>query len=274
MVNSGTSAATSADAGAARDVRLRARRGDLITGTSGLAMGRLQANLVTVPRDVAWDFLLFCHRNPQPCPVIEVVDAGSTEPRDTAPGADLRTDLPRYCVYEHGKLVSEPFDVREWWRPDFVSFLLGCSFSFEEAMLAAGLPVRHIEEGHVVPMYRTSIACRAAGVFVGPLVVSMQPLSVADVPRAAEITSRYPLAHGGPVHVGRPDIIGIAAIDRPDYGAPVAVHDEETPVFWACGVTPQVALGLARLPIAITHYPGHMLVTDRAADDSVYRSLK
>src|SRR5689334_815366 len=148
----------------ARDVRLRARGGELTTGTSGLAPGRLQANLVTIPRDAAWDFLLFCQRNPRPCPLIEVVDAGSTEPRETAPGADLRTDVPRYRVYERGELVAEPTDVRDWWRPDFVSFLLGCSFSFEAAMLAAGLPVRHIEEQHVVPMYRTTIPCRAAGV--------------------------------------------------------------------------------------------------------------
>jgi uncharacterized protein YcsI (UPF0317 family) len=250
----------------AREVRGRARSGELDGPTSGLAPGCLQANLVVVPQSLAFDFLLFCHRNPQACPLLEVLDAGSPEPRDTAPGADLRTDLPRYRVFENGTLVDEPADVRRWWRDDLVSFLLGCSFSFEDAMARAGLPLRHVEERRTVPMYRTNIACKAAGVFHGPLVVSMRPMTPAQAMRASEITARFPLAHGAPIHAGDPAAIGIAAIDRPDYGEPVTIRQQEIPVFWACAVTPQAAIANARPSFAITHAPGRMFVTDRQAD--------
>jgi uncharacterized protein YcsI (UPF0317 family) len=254
-------------ASSARNVRIRARSGEIIP-TCGLALGYLQANLVIVPKSVAFDFLLFCQRNPKPCPLLEVLDAGSAEPRETAPGADLRTDLPRYRVFENGALVDEPTDIRAWWRDDFVAFLLGCSFSFEEAMQRAGLPVRHVEENRVVPMYRTNISCKSAGVFHGPLVVSMRPLTPFQAIQASEITSRFPQAHGAPVHAGDPAAIGIAALDKPDYGAPVSIRANEIPVFWACAVTPQAAIGNAKLPLAITHSPGHMFVTDRRADES------
>lgn len=250
-----------------RDIRLRARRGLLAGSTSGLAPDYLQANLVIVPRPVAWDFLLFCQRNPQPCPILEVLDPGSVEPRETAPGADLRTDLQRYRVFENGELIDEPSDLNRWWQPDLVAFLLGCSFSFEAAMARAGLPLRHIEEGRTVPMYRTSLPCRAAGIFHGPLVVSMRPLTPNQAILAAAITSRYPLAHGAPVHAGDPSLIGIAALERPDYGEPVSVRDGEIPVFWACAVTPQAAIAEAKPPLAITHAPGSMFVTDRRADE-------
>ena len=253
---------------AARDVRMRARSGELDGPTAGLAPGCLQANLVVVPQALAFDFLLFCHRNPRPCPLLEVLDVGSAEPRETAPGADLRSDIPRYRVFENGTLVDEPADVRRWWRDDLVSFLLGCSFSFEDAMEREGLPLRHVEERRTVPMYRTNIPCRPAGVFHGPLVVSMRPLTPTQAMRASEITARFPLAHGAPVHAGDPAAIGITAIERPDYGESVTVRPEEIPVFWACGVTPQAAIAHARPPFAITHAPGRMFVTDRRADET------
>jgi uncharacterized protein YcsI (UPF0317 family) len=253
----------------ARDVRLRARTGDFDGTTGGLAPGSMQANLVIVPKPLAWDFLLFCQRNPRPCPVLEVLDAGSFEPRETAPGADLRTDLPRYRVFEHGALVDEPTDIRRWWRDDLVAFLLGCSFSFEQAMQRAGLPLRHIEEQRTVPMYRTNIRCKPAGPFAGPLVVSMRPLTPMQAIRASEITARYPLAHGAPVHVGNPTSIGIDALERPDYGDAVSIRADEIPVFWACAVTPQAAIGHAKPPLAITHAPGRMFITDLPADEGV-----
>jgi len=249
-----------------RDVRMEIRNDRVQGSTSGLAPGYLQANLVVVPESAAFDFLLFCHRNPKPCPILEVLDAGSPEPRVTAPGADLRTDVGRYRVFEHGQQVDEPTDIRRWWRSDLVAFLLGCSFSFEDAMRRAGLPLRHVEERRTVPMFRTSIECARAGQFHGPLVVSMRPLTPMDAIRAAEITARYPLAHGAPVHAGDPGAIGIADVNRPDYGEAVTMRPGEIPVFWACAVTPQAAIANARPPFAITHAPGRMFVTDVRAE--------
>jgi uncharacterized protein YcsI (UPF0317 family) len=250
-----------------RDVRMATRSGDLRGPSSGQAPGYLQANLVIVPQAIAFDLLLFCQRNPRPCPILEVLDAGSPEPRGTAPGADLRTDLARYRVFENGVLVDEPTDVRRWWRSDLVAFLLGCSFSFEDAMLRAGLPLRHLEEGRTVPMFRTSVLCRSAGIFAGPLVVSMRPMTPIQAIRAAEITARFPLAHGAPVHAGDPADIGIADVNRPDFGESVTIRPDEIPVFWACAVTPQAAIADAKPPFAITHSPGRMFVTDVRADE-------
>jgi uncharacterized protein YcsI (UPF0317 family) len=232
--------------------------------TAGLAPGHAQANLVVLPAADALDFLRFCVHNPQPCPVLEVTDPGSPEPVHTAPGADLRTDVPRYRVYRDGDLAGEAADVAAEWRDDLVAFLLGCSFTFERAMLAEGLPVRHIEQGVNVPMYRTSIACRPAGRFSGPLVVSMRPMRADQAIRAAQVTSRFARAHGAPVHIGDPSAIGIDAVDRPDYGDPVEIRDGELPVFWACGVTPQAVAVESRPELMITHAPGHMFVTDEA----------
>jgi uncharacterized protein YcsI (UPF0317 family) len=243
-------------------VRLACRRGEWTGQTSGLAAGFAQANLVILPRELAYDFLLFCQRNPKPCPLLDVTDAGSPVPTAIAPRADLRTDLPRYRMWEHGQLVDEPTDIRDRWRDDFVSFLIGCSFTFEAALLRAGVPVRHIELGVNVPMFRTNIVCRPAGVFHGPLVVSMRPLSPADAVRAVEITARFPNMHGTPVHLGSPEAIGIADLARPDFGDAVPVRENEVPVFWACGVTPQAAVMAARPPLVITHSPGCMFVTD------------
>jgi uncharacterized protein YcsI (UPF0317 family) len=243
-------------------VRQACRCGRLVEQTSGLAAGFAQANLVVLPRDEAYDFLRFCRANPKPCPLLDVTEPGDPVPRQVAPTADLRTDLPRYRVWEHGQLVEEPTDIMRWWRDDLVSFVIGCSFTFEAALLRAGVPVRHIELGRNVPMYRTNIPCQPAGQFHGPLVVSMRPLRPADAIRAVQITSRYPSVHGAPVHLGLPEQIGIRDLSHPDFGDAVPIADNELPVFWACGVTPQAAIMSARPPFAITHSPGCMFVTD------------
>jgi uncharacterized protein YcsI (UPF0317 family) len=248
-------------------VRAAARGGRLTGPTPGLARGYVQANLVALPRALAFDFLLFCHRNPKPCPLLDVTEPGSPEPATAAPGADLRTDLPRYVVYQHGRAVAEPADLLDWWRDDLVAFLLGCSFTFENALLRAGLPVRHIEQGCNVPMYRTDIPCRPAGVFRGEMVVSMRPMTPAQALRAATICERFALAHGAPVHWGDPAAIGVGDLGRPDYGDAVEVRPGEVPVFWACGVTPQAVVAAVKPPLVITHKPGHMLVTDLRDED-------
>ena len=242
-------------------VRAACREGHWKAPTAGLAQGFVQANLVVLPREAAFEFLLFCQRNPKPCPVIEVLEPGQTEPA-CAPGADLRTDLPQYRVFREGRFVEESSDVVRHWREDLVAFLTGCSFSFEEALLAAGVPLRHVEQGCNVPMYRTSIRCASAGRFSGPLVVSMRPIPASLVPAAVQITGRYEKVHGAPVHVGVPEAIGIADLQRPDYGDPVEIRPGELPVFWACGVTPQEVVLSSRIPFCITHSPGHMFVTD------------
>lgn len=244
------------------EVRLRARRGELDAPTPGLALGFVQANLVVVPRELAFDFLLFCQRNPKPCPLLDVTEPGSAEPRLVAAGADVRTDVPRYRVFQKGELVEEPTDLGRWWRDDLVAFLLGCSFTFENALMQAGLPMRHIECGGNVPMYRTNIACRPAGIFRGPMVVSMRPLTPSQAVTATRICARFPRAHGAPVHFGDPQAIGIRDIARPDFGDSVEIRSGEVPVFWACGVTPQAVAMEARPSLLITHKPGHMFVTD------------
>jgi uncharacterized protein YcsI (UPF0317 family) len=243
-------------------VRSQARSGDLTGPTPGLAPGYVQANLVVVPRDLAFDFLLFCQRNPKPCPLLDVTEAGCPEPRLVAPGADLRTDVPRYRVFRHGELVDEPANLRSWWRDDLVGFLLGCSFTFENALLQANVPVRHLEAGCNVPMYRTDRPCVPAGVFRGPLVVSMRPLTPHQAVRAVQVCTRFPRAHGAPVHLGDPKAIGIRDLARPDFGDAVEIRSGEVPVFWACGVTPQAVAMEVRPPLLITHKPGHMFVTD------------
>ncbi len=247
------------------EVRAAARAGEWTRPTAGLARGYAQANLVVVPHDIAFDFLLFCRRNPKPCPLLDVTDPGSPEPIDAAAGADLRTDLPGYCVYRRGELTDEPTDLLGFWRDDLVSFLLGCSFTFEQALIEAGVPVRHLEMGRNVPMYRTNIECRPAGVFRGPMVVSMRPMTPAQAATATQVCAGFPLAHGAPVHIGDPTILNITDLNKPDFGEPVEMRPGETPVFWACGVTPQAVALAARLPLLITHKPGHMFVTDLRA---------
>ncbi|CAG1012556.1 Putative hydro-lyase [Burkholderiales bacterium] len=248
--------------GTAAEARQLIRRGDWTGHTSGLAPSYVQGNLVIVPVEYANDFLLFCQRNPKPCPILGVTEPGSPYLPALGIDLDLRCDLPRYRVWRHGQISSEPTEVRDLWRDDLVSFVLGCSFSFEQALLDAGIRLRHIEQGINVAMYRTNIEAQAAGRFRGPVVVSMRPLPAAAAIRSVQITSRFPQVHGAPVHVGNPAQIGIADLSRPDYGDPVAIEKDELPVFWACGVTPQAALIAAKLDFCITHAPGAMLITD------------
>lgn len=236
--------------------------------TPGLAPGFAQANLVILPAADAFDFLRFAQRNPKPCPVLEVLDPGDPEPKLTAPGADLRTDVPRYRVYRDGVMVEERTAITDLWRDDLVSFLIGCSFTFEQPMLEAGLPIRHIECGCNVPMYRTNRACVPAGKFAGPLVVSMRPIPAALVAKAVTVTARFPAVHGAPVHIGAPEFLGISDLSRPDWGDPVPINPGEVPVFWACGVTPQAVAINSRPRFMITHAPGHMFVTT-LTDDQV-----
>jgi uncharacterized protein YcsI (UPF0317 family) len=247
--------------------RSRYREG-LSVPTTGWAPGFTQANLVVLPREWAFDMLLFGQRNPQPVPLLDVTEPGAVSTA-LAPGADLRTDLPRYRVWRDGELVDEPTDVVDLWSDDLVSFLIGCSFSFETALLDAGVPVRNIEQGRNVSMYRTTVECRPAGRLSGPLVVSMRPIPAAEVVTAVQVTGRMPQVHGAPVHVGSPETLGIADLDRPDFGDLVDARPGDVPVFWACGVTPQAALIASRPPFAITHAPGFMFVTD--VPDAVYR---
>ena len=220
------------------EIRARIRGGEHSGPTGGLASGHVQTNLVVLPQDYAFDFLKFCVRNPKPCPVLEVTDVGSPVPPVMAPGADLRTDVPKYRIYDHGRLVDEPGDILSYWRNDLVSFLIGCSFTFERALLNAGLRLAHLDQGRNVPMYVTGQECVPSGAFSGPMVVSMRPYRPDEVSLAVTVSSRYPTMHGAPVHVGDPAGIGIDDLDRPDYGDPVEVRDGEIPVFWACGVTP------------------------------------
>ena len=249
------------------EIRRLIRNEELVRPTSGMAPGHVQANLAILPRDLAFDFLLFCQRNPRPCPLLEVVEAGEVEPTQFAPGADLRTDVPLYRVYEYGEMVSEVTDISELWRDDLVSFLLGCSFSFESALMNAGVSLRHVERGSNVSMYITNIDTRSAGVFSGPMVVSMRPIRRDLIVRAVQVTSRFPAVHGAPIHIGDPKAIGIEDISRPDLGDPAEFEEGEVPVFWACGVTPQVVAMNSKPPLMITHSPGHMFITDKRDED-------
>jgi uncharacterized protein YcsI (UPF0317 family) len=244
------------------DVRALVRSGTIAGPTAGMCSGYAQANLAVLPKDLAYDFLLFTQRNPRSCPVLEVSDLGSRELSFLAKDADLATDIPKYRLYNKGVLEGEYDDVRSLWRDDFVAFLIGCSFSFEAELLEAGVPVRHIEEGRNVPMYRTSIECAPAGAFHGNMVVSMRPIPYGLVVKATEITASMPRVHGAPVHIGDPAAIGIADIARPDFGDAVTIKEGEVPVFWPCGVTPQDAIMRTKPEIAITHAPGHMFISD------------
>jgi uncharacterized protein YcsI (UPF0317 family) len=232
-----------------------------------MALGYVQGNIAVLPNAVAADFLRFCQLNPKPCPLIGCTSPGDWRLPSLAQDLDLRTDVPRYRVWRYGELVDEPYDVAGYWRDDLVAFVIGCSFSFEEAMIENGIELRHISCGRNVPMYRTSIATEPVGPFHGPMVVSMRPLKPADAIRAVQITTRFPAVHGAPVHIGKPELIGIADLAKPDYGEPVPVYDDELPVFWACGVTPQSVIAAAKPEFCITHYPGSMLITDRRNSD-------
>src|SRR5262245_21786414 len=245
-----------------REVR-RAIRSRRHTGhTAGLARGYVQGNLCILPREYAEEFRVFCERNPKPCPLLAMSEPGNPRLPSLAEDLDIRTDLSLYRVFRNGQLEGEVPDLKALWRDDLVSFVLGCSFSFEEALMAEGLKLRYVERGHNVSMYRTSIDTRPSGRFRGKLVVSMRPFKPADAIRAIEITSRYPRVHGSPVHVGFPEQIGIDDLGKPWVGDPTEVMAGELPLFWACGVTPQSVVLDARPSFCITHAPGHMLVTD------------
>ncbi len=247
-----------------REVRAAIRSGEIDYPTTGMCNGYAQGNLVVLPQELAWDFLLFCQRNPRSCPLLEVSDPGSRTFSQFAPGSDIARDIPRYYVYEKGIRTGEYTDVSRFFdeRRNLVSFLIGCSFSFEAALLEGGVPVRQIEEGVNVPMYNTNIPCAPAGVFAGNMVVSMRPIPHALVPAAVTITAAMPRVHGAPAHIGYPEAIGINDLSRPDYGDPVTIYPGEVPVFWPCGVTPQAVLMHAKPAFAITHAPGHMFLTD------------
>ena len=250
------------DARHPREIRAEIRRGALTGVTAGLGQGHVQANLAVLPREYAYDFLLFCQRNPRPCPLLEVTDVGSPEPVGVAPGADLRTDIPRYRIYKDGVLADEVTDARPFWRDDLVAFLLGCSFTFEWALMEAGIRLWHVERGRNVAMWRTSTPCRPAGLFHGPMVVSMRPIPADQLAKAVTASARFPGAHGAPVHIGDPAAIGIRDIHRPEWGDPQEFRPGDVPVFWACGVTSQAVALASKPPFMITHSPGHMFITD------------
>lgn len=249
------------------ETRAHFRAGQVLP-TAGFSAGYAQANLIIVPRDLAFDVLLFAQRNPKSCPILGVLEAGQTS-NELLAGGDIRTDVPKYSVYENGVLVAEPTDISEYWRDDLVTFIVGCSFTFESALIAEGISVAHIDQGVNVPMYKTSKRSQSAGSISGPMVVSMRPIPASQVADAVRITSRYPAVHGAPVHIGNPEELGIEDLGRPDFGDAVQIPEGHIPVFWACGVTPQAAVMESRPALAIGHAPGHMLITD--ARDSQYQ---
>ncbi len=250
-----------------REIREAVRSGKLTRTSRGMAPGYTQASLVVLPSKYAYDFLVFAQRNPKPCPILEVLDKGSYESVTAAPGADVRTDLPKYRVYRDGAVECEVTDVKDYWSNDLVAFLLGCAMSFDGALERAGIPNRHVEEGRSGSMYKSNIPCRPAGVFRGHMVVSMRPYSAAHAIRAVQITTRFQRTHGEPVHIGDPSAIGISDLSKPDYGEPVTIREGDVPVFWACSVTPQSIATSVKLPFMITQSPGHMMITDIRDDE-------
>jgi uncharacterized protein YcsI (UPF0317 family) len=244
------------------EVRRAARLGHFTLATAGAAPGFVQGNVVILPSTLAQDFRSFCLRNPKPCPVLAMSKPGEVSLPTLGTDIDIRTDVPAYRVFGRGKLIEEPCDIRRHWRDDLVTFILGCSFSFEEALLQEGIALRHISLDQNVSMYRTSIQTIPAGCFRGPLVVSMRPIHVTDVERASQVTASFPRVHGAPIHIGDPRAIGVADLSKPDYGDAAEVKKDEVPMFWACGVTPQAVIAEAKLDFCITHAPGRMLVTD------------
>ena len=248
------------------EVRRAIRAGDYRSHTAGLGQGYLQANLAIMPADYALDFMRYCQRNPKPCPLTGVSDTGKPMMHTMGQDIDIRSDVPAYNIYRDGKLAETVADISDIWTDDLVVFALGCSFTFEHALMRAGIPVWHIDNDRTVPMYRSNIDTVPAGPFSGKMVVSMRAIPEDRVEEAVEISRRFPLAHGAPVYWGNPAGIGVSDISAPDWGDPAPIGPGEVPVFWACGVTPQVAIEAARLPLCITHCPGHMLITDVPED--------
>lgn len=243
------------------------RQGQVLP-TAGISAGYAQANLMIVPRELAFDVLLFAQRNPKSCPILGVLEAGEVSSELLA-GGDIRTDVPKYVVYKNGIKVAEPTDLSEYWRDDLVTFIIGCSFTFESALMDNGISVAHIDQGVNVPMYKTTKRSATAGALSGPIVVSMRPIPASQVADAVRITSRYPAVHGAPVHIGNPEELGITDLSKPDFGDAVQIPEGSVPVFWACGVTPQAAVMESKPALAIGHAPGHMLITD--IKDSQYQ---
>jgi uncharacterized protein YcsI (UPF0317 family) len=250
-----------------RAARLYLRQGRYRGTTAAMAPGYVQGNLVILPREPAWDFLQFCQRNPKPCPVLGVSEPGDPHLPQLGQDLDIRTDLPLYRVWRDGRIAAEVPDILDLWQADLVGFVLGCSFSFDHALMAEGIALRYIDEGTPAPAFVTSIPTAPAGRFHGPLVVSMRPLKPADAIRAIQISSRFPGAHGAPIHLGSPQRIGIKNLNQPEFGSPVAVNEDEIPVFWACGATPQAVVAASALPFCITHAAATMLVTDLRLGD-------
>ncbi|MGG0790990.1 putative hydro-lyase [Peribacillus simplex] len=244
------------------ELRAMIRNNELIKPTAGMANGYAQANLAILKKEHAFDFLLFCQRNPKSCPLLDVTEIGSPIPKFAAQSGDIRTDIPKYRIYKYGELIEEVTDISDYWEDDMVGFLIGCSFTFEHALLNNDISIRHIEENCNVPMYKTNISCVEAGIFHGKMVASMRPIPQKDVVRAAQVTSRFPAVHGGPIHIGDPEAIGVSNIQQPDFGNAVTIREGEVPVFWACGVTPQSIAMETKPAIMITHAPGHMFITD------------
>ncbi|MDO4987696.1 MAG: putative hydro-lyase [Synergistes sp.] len=245
-----------------KDMRQLIRDNKWTYPTSGLCHCHVQANMIVLPKDWAYDFLVFAQRNPKPCPILDITEPGGWEAPLIAPGSDVRRDIPKYRVWENGNLIDEPTDVVKYWKDDLVAFLLGCSFSFEGALLEAGIPIRHIDQNCNVPMYITNIENKPAGKLSGPMVVSMRPVKYSQIVKAALSTGRFPAVHGAPIHIGDPSVIGIKDVSKPDFGDPVEIREGEVPVFWACGVTPQAVVMNSKPPFAITHAPGHMFIGD------------
>ncbi|MDD3367891.1 MAG: putative hydro-lyase [Lachnospiraceae bacterium] len=245
-----------------RELRHLIRTGEFTEPTSGYCPGYAQANLIILPKEEAYDFLLFTQRNPKACPVLEVTDVGSRLTKFVAKDCDIDTDFPKYRIYENGIMKEEVTDISSYWRDDFVAFVIGCSFSFESEMIEAGIEIRHNTEHCNVPMYMTNIDCIPAGKFSGKMVVSMRPIPYSQIVKAVTVTATLPKVHGSPIHIGDPSMIGIKDIAKPDFGDPVTIKDGEVPVFWPCGVTPQSIVMNVKPKLAITHAPGHMLVLD------------
>lgn len=250
----------------AHSVRSAIRSQAYLGHTSGLAAGKLQCNLAILPEKHALDFLRFCQRNPKPCPVVGVSDTGNPYLPTLGHNIDIRSDVSRYRIFRDGVLTDEPFDISDLWADDLVTVALGCSFTFENALIRHGVPVRHMETGRNVPMYRSNITLADAGPFGGDMVVTMRPIPAEQVDEAYTISARYPHAHGAPIAHGDPSVVGISNLAAPDWGEAVDIRPGEIPVYWACGVTPQNVLRDAKLPLCITHSPGHMLIADVAED--------
>jgi uncharacterized protein YcsI (UPF0317 family) len=243
-----------------REVRQLIREGKWRGVTALVSAGYAQANLAILPKNLAFEFLLFCQRNPKPCPVLEVTEPGNPILSQIAKGADIRTDIPKYRIYQKGKYIAEVENIKDYWRDDLVAFLIGCSYTFEAAMVRANIPLRHVEDNRNVSVYITNIPCVSAGIFSGPMVVSMRPIPEKSVVRAIQVTSRFPATHGAPIHVGDPQKIGVQDLQKVDWGDPL--EKDDVPVFWACGVTPQAVAMASKPEIMITHSAGHMFLSD------------